>query len=120
MLHQFIGIVRRRMVSALIYSIEGFGAAWKSEEAIKVEIILLPALAITGLMLGETGVERAMLISSLLLIIITELLNTAVEKTIDRISIEKNPLSKKVKDMGSAAVLGAIVHAVVVWSLILL
>jgi len=119
MLSQIIGVIRRRMVSALIYSIEGFGAAWRSEEAIKVEIFLLPILAIAGLIVGDSGVERAMLISSLLLIIITELLNTAIEKTIDRISVEINPLSKKVKDMGSAAVLGAIVHAIVVWFLIL-
>lgn len=120
MLRSLFRLIKRRLVSAFLYSIEGFGAAWKSEEAIKVEVALLPALVIAALWLGETGVERALLIACLLLVIVVELLNTAVEKTIDRISFERNELSKTVKDMGSAAVLGAILNVTIVWALVLL
>lgn len=119
MLKDFLALARRRLISAFRYSLDGFGAAWKSEEAIKVEMALLPILAIAALYLGRSGVERALMVGSLMLVIIVELLNTAIEKTIDRISTAQNELSKKVKDMGSAAVLGAIVHAVVVWGLVL-
>ena len=111
--------MRRRLVSALIYSIEGFGAAWNSEEAIKVEMLLLPILVGLAIYLEPDGLARAMLIGVLILVVVVELLNTAIEKTIDRISTEHNPLSKRVKDMGSAAVLGAIINAVMVWALVL-
>lgn len=120
MIENIFQLLRRRLVSAFLYSIEGFGAAWKSEEAIKVEVILLPILGSAAIYLGTNAVQQALMISSLLLVIIIELLNTAIEKTIDRISIEHNYLSKKVKDMGSASVLGAIVNVVIVWGLILL
>ncbi|MFM8676358.1 MAG: diacylglycerol kinase [Burkholderiaceae bacterium] len=70
--------------------------------------------------MGDTRLEQALMTSSLLLVIIIELLNTAIEKTIDRISIEQNALSKKVKDMGSAAVLGAILNVILVWTLVLI
>lgn len=120
MLRSLFRLIKRRLVSAFLYSIEGFGAAWKSEEAIKVEVVLLPALVMAALWLGQTGVERALLIACLLLVIVVELLNTAVEKTIDRISFERNELSKTVKDMGSAAVLGAILNVTIVWGLVLL
>ncbi len=119
MLKELLGIAHRRLISAFLYSLEGFGAAWRSEEAIKVEIALLPVLVIAAIYVGKSRLEQALMISSLILVVIVELLNTAIEKTIDRISTEQNQLSKKVKDMGSAAVLGAIVHAVVVWGLLL-
>jgi diacylglycerol kinase (ATP) len=115
-----VQLAKRRLVSAFLYSIEGFGAAWRSEEAIKVEVALLPLLVGAAFYVGNTRFEQALLISSLLVVIIVELLNTAIEKTIDRISIEQNHLSKKVKDMGSAAVLGAILNAAMVWSLVLI
>lgn len=120
MLRSLFNLMKRRLVSAFLYSVQGFGAAWKSEEAIKVEVALLPAFVFAALWLGETGVERALLIACLLLVIVVELLNTAVEKTIDRISFERNELSKTVKDMGSAAVLGAILNVTIVWALVLL
>ena len=119
MIRDFVGLARRRLVSAFLYSLEGFGAAWKSEEAIKVEMALLPILIALALIFGQSGVERALLVCSVLAVIVVELLNTAIEKTIDRISTETNPLSKKVKDMGSAAVLGAIVNVVMVWGFVL-
>jgi len=85
-----------------------------------VEVTLLPVLIVAAIYLGDTRLEQALMTSSLLLVIIVELLNTAVEKTIDRISIEQNALSKKVKDMGSAAVLGAILNVILVWTLVLI
>ena len=119
MLKQALALAKRRLVSAFFYSIEGFSAAWHSEEAIKVEIALLPVFLVLAFTLTNDGISRALLIGVLLLVVIVELLNTAIEKTIDRISTENNPLSKRVKDMGSAAVLGAIINAVVVWTLVL-
>lgn len=119
MINGLLQLARRRLVSAFLYSIEGFGAAWKSEEAIKVEVVLLPLLVGIAVYLGRTRLEQAIMISALLIVIIVELLNTAIEKTIDRISIEQNQLSKKVKDMGSAAVLGAILNATMVWAMVL-
>ena len=112
-------LARRRLVSAFFYSIEGFSAAWKSEEAIKVEVVLLPILICAAIYLGDSRLEQALMISSVLLVIIIELLNTAIEKTIDRISHEQNHLSKKVKDIGSAAVLGALLHAIAIWFLLI-
>ena len=120
MLRNLLQLARRRLISAFLYSLEGFGAAWKSEEAIKVEAFLLPWLIAAALYFGDSGTEQAVLISCLFLVLIVELLNTAIEKTIDRISTEHHTLSKTVKDMGSAAVLGAILNTVVVWVLILL
>jgi diacylglycerol kinase (ATP) len=119
MIKGLLQLARRRLVSAFLYSIEGFGAAWKSEEAIKVEVVLLPLLVGVAVYLGRTRLEQAIMISALLIVIIVELLNTAIEKTIDRISIEQNQLSKRVKDMGSAAVLGAILNATMVWAMVL-
>lgn len=81
--------------------------------------MLLPVLIGAAIYLGDTKLGQVLMISSLFLVIIVELLNTAIEKTIDRISIELNHLSKKVKDMGSAAVLGAILNAVTVWAMVL-
>lgn len=119
MIRHILALSRRRLVSAFFYSLDGFAAAWKSEEAIKVEMAMLPILVIVAIHFGESGLARALMISSLILVVIVELLNTAIEKTIDRISFEKNDLSKRVKDMGSAAVLGAIVNVVVIWAFVL-
>lgn len=120
MMRDFAGLLHRRLIAAFMYSIEGFGAAWKSEEAIKVEIVLLPLMIASAIYFGETGIERAVMVASVVAVLIVELLNTAIEKTVDRISTESNPLSKKVKDIGSAAVLGAIINVVIVWAFVLI
>ena len=80
-------------------------------------MVLLTPLA---LWLGNTGVERALLIGSLILVLIVELLNSAVEATVDRISFENHRLAKRAKDIGSAAVMLSLVNAGVVWLLIIL
>jgi diacylglycerol kinase (ATP) len=78
--------------------------------------VLLPL----GLWLGGTGVERALLVSSVLIVLCAELVNTALEAAVDRISLEIHPLAKRAKDIGSAAVMLALVNAGVVWLLVLL
>lgn len=106
-------LFRRRILNTLRFSWDGLLSAWKSEEAIRIEILLFPFVIVGAYYFGETKVEKILMISSGFLIIIVELLNTAIEKTVDRISADQNPLSKIVKDVGSAAVLLAIVNFMV-------
>ena len=98
----------------------GLAAAAKHEDAFRQELILVVLLTPLALWLGNTGVERALLIGSLILVLIVELLNSAVEATVDRISFENHRLAKRAKDIGSAAVMLALVNAGVVWLLIIL
>ncbi len=108
----------RRLVSATKNSITGLGAAWRNEEAFRLEVLLAAILIPSAFWLGETGVERALLIGSVLVVMITELLNTAVEVAIDRIGPEHHELSGRAKDIGSAAVFLSLVLGGVVWGLI--
>lgn len=85
-----------------------------------MELILAVLLTPLALWLGSTGVERALLIGSLIVVLIVELLNSAVEATVDRISFENHRLAKRAKDIGSAAVMLSLVNAGVVWLLIIL
>jgi diacylglycerol kinase (ATP) len=109
----------RRLFNAMRWSIRGFRSTFKNEEAFRQELLLLGVLAPLGYMLGETGVEQALLIGSVLLVLIIELLNTAIETVVDRISSEQHKLSGRAKDQGSAAVFMAVVLVVVVWTLVL-
>ena len=109
-----------RLVNATRWSLAGFRSALRHEEAFRQELALLVLLAPIGLWLGDTGVERALLVGSLLVVLITELLNTAVESVVDRISPEAHALSKRAKDVGSAAVFLSLVCVAVTWGLILL
>ena len=106
------------MLNAIGYSFAGLGAAAKHEHAFRVELILVALLAPVALWLGESGVERALLIGCLLLVLIVELLNSAIEATLDRISFESHRLAKRAKDIGSAAVMLSLVNAAVIWLLI--
>jgi diacylglycerol kinase (ATP) len=108
-----------RVVRAAGYSMSGLNAAFRKESAFRQEVILFVALAPLGAWLGTTGVERALLIGSLLLVLIVELLNSALEAAIDRISRRRHKLSGRAKDMGSAAVYLSILLAMLVWALIL-
>ena len=110
----------RRLIRAGKSSLAGFTAAFKHEEAFRQELLLAVVLLPLGLLLGETGVEKALLAGSLLLVMIVELLNSAVEAVVDRVGLELHPLSGRAKDMGSAAVFLVIVYAIVVWLVILL
>ncbi len=108
-----------RVWRAAGYSAAGFRAAARGEAAFRQELILFVVLAPLGAWLGDNGIERALLIGSLLLVLIVELLNTAVEATVDRIGNERHRLSAEAKDIGSAAVLLSILAAVLTWGLIL-
>ena len=108
-----------RLWNALGYSREGLCAAWKNEAAFREEVLLACVAIPLALYLGNTGVERALLLGSILLILIVEILNSAVEAVVDKASPEKHELAKRAKDMGSAAVLLSLVFAATVWGLVL-
>lgn len=110
------GIVR--IARAFGYSMQGFAAALKNEHAFRQELMLCLVLLPLALWLPLTGVERVLLIGSLFIVLITELLNSAVEAVVDRVSLENHELSKRAKDIGSAAVFLALVLAGIVWGVI--
>jgi len=110
----------RRVLNATQISLAGLAAAARHEDAFRMELILVALLAPVALWLGNSGVERALLIGSLIVVLIVELLNSAVEATVDRISFENHHLAKRAKDIGSAAVMLSLVNAGAVWLLIIL
>ena len=110
----------RRIISAARNSLAGLAAALRHEDAFRQELILAAILIPLGFFLGVNGVERALLVGSVLLVLIVELLNTAIEATVDRVSLEVHPLAKRAKDLGSAAVMLSLVLAASVWLFVLL
>ena len=109
----------RRLINATGYSIDGLAAAARHEDAFRQELILAAVLVPLGLYFGASGVERALLVASVLLVLIVELLNSAVEATVDRVSLDDHNLAKRAKDIGSAAVLIALVLLALVWAIVL-
>ena len=109
----------RSIFNAARNSLAGVAAAARNEGSFQVELAVCVVLLPLGLWLGGTGVERALLVSSVLIVLCAELVNTALEAAVDRISLEIHPLAKRAKDIGSAAVLLALVNAGVVWLLVL-
>ena len=109
----------RRLWNAFGYSIAGFRAAYKHEDAFRQEVHLAAILIPLALWLPASPIGRAMMISSVLLVIVVELINSAIEATVDRCSLDSHDLAKRAKDIGSAAVLVSIVIAIVVWALVL-
>jgi diacylglycerol kinase (ATP) len=110
----------KRLINATHYSIAGFRACFQHEEAFRQEVFALILLIPLGLWLGSTPVERALLIAALLLVPLAELLNTGIEVVVDRVGMEKHPLSGRAKDIGSAAVFLSLVLMLSVWGLVLL
>ncbi len=110
----------QRIINAFGYSIKGFKACYEHEAAFRQELLGLIVLFPLALYLGESGVERALLAGSLLLVLLMELLNSAIEAVVDRFGGEQHELSGRAKDIGSAAVFLAIVLVVLTWSMILL
>lgn len=104
---------------AFCWSMQGICAAFKYEVAFRQEVFLFVLLCPLGFVLGTTVVERVLLVSPLFLVLIVEMLNSALEATVDRISDKKHILSGRAKDMGSAAVLIAMLNAIVIWILVL-
>lgn len=108
-----------RLLNALGYSRDGLAAAWKNEAAFREEVLLAAVAIPLALFLAKTGVDRALLISSILFVLIVEILNSAVEAVVDKASPEHHELAKRAKDMGSAAVLLSLLNAAVVWACVL-
>jgi diacylglycerol kinase (ATP) len=108
----------RHIKNAVIYSWAGLKAAWDNEMAFRTEVIVIALIMPIGIWIGETAVQWALLIGSSMLVLITELLNSAVENVVDRIGRENHLLSKQAKDLGSAAAAVSMLTAVIVWGLI--
>jgi diacylglycerol kinase (ATP) len=109
-----------RLWNAFGYTRDGLRAAWKNEAAFREEVLLAAIAIPLAIFLGRTGVDRALMVGSILLVLIVEILNSAVEAVVDKASPEKHELAKRAKDMGSAAVFLALLNAAVVWLCVLL
>ena len=110
----------RRVWNAMFYSTEGLKAAYRHEDAFRQEVLLALLLIPLALFLPTSGLGKALMIASLFLVLIVELLNSAVEATVDRVSLEHHRLAKRAKDIGSAAVMMSLANVAVVWLLVLL
>jgi diacylglycerol kinase (ATP) len=104
---------------ALRVALQGLAAAWRHEIPFRMEVVALAVLFPVSFWVGKTAVERALLIGSLLLVLIVELLNSALEATLDRVSLEHHPLIGRAKDIASAAVGLSLVNVVAIWGFIL-
>lgn len=107
-----------RVWRATRYSAQGLRAAFAGEEAFRQELLIVAVMTPLGLWLGRSAVERALLVGTLLLTLIVELLNSAVEAAVDRIGLDRHELSGRAKDLGSAAVFVALLLTGMVWLLI--
>jgi diacylglycerol kinase (ATP) len=109
----------RRILNASSYTVQGLITAWKIEHAFRQELLVFVLGTIFAFVLPVSGFERLVLIGVLLLILIVELINSAFEAVVDRISLERHPLSKNAKDFGSAAVGLTAVLAAMTWGTVL-
>lgn len=109
----------KRIFSAFFYSMDGFKAAWRHEHAFRQELVLFVFGTVVALLLKVSAFEKLVLIAVLVLVLIVELINSAIEAVVDRISLERHQLSKNAKDFGSAAVLLACLLAAATWAVVL-
>ncbi len=109
----------KRILNAAVYSWQGLKATYRHEAAFRQELWLTVVLAPAGIYLGDSLLEKALLVCSLLFVLLIELLNSAIEAIVDRIGDEFHELSGRAKDIGSATVLIAIIMAVILWAAIL-
>lgn len=107
-----------RIWNAFNYSLDGLAAAFRLEDAFRQEVLLAVVLIPLALLSGRSGPEKALLVATVLLVLIVELLNSAVEAVVDRVSLERHALAKRAKDIGSAAVLITLVNLATVWLLV--
>ena len=111
----------KRVINAFFYSMEGFGSAYKHEQAFRQEMMLAFVLVPVALILPVGYVGKALMIGSVLLVLITELLNSAVEWCVDLAAQQqRHPFAKRAKDMGSAAVFLSLVNCLIMWVLVIL
>lgn len=109
----------RRIWNALCNSLDGFAAAIRHEDAFRQEMLLAAVLVPIALTLPASGLGKALMIAVVLLVLVVELLNSAVEAAVDRISLENHPLAKRAKDFGSTAVFLSLINVPAVWLLVL-
>lgn len=109
----------RRIANAIRYSIDGFKAAWEHEHAFRQELLVAIIGTVLALALPISAFQKLFLIAVLVLVLIVELINSAIEAIVDRISLERHPLSKRAKDVGSAAVMLATLIAIAAWIVVL-
>lgn len=109
----------RRLINAAGYSLQGFASAYRHEDAFRQEVLLAAILVPIPFMLDVSGVGRALMIAAVLLVLIVELLNSAIEAAVDRISLDRHRLAKRAKDIGSAAVFLSLVNVAIVWALVI-
>ncbi len=109
----------RRLINAFGYSLAGLTAAFQNEDAFRQEVLMAIVLLPLAFVLEKNGIGRALMVGSVFLVLIVELLNSAVEATVDRISLENHRLAKRAKDIGSAAVMLSLINLAAVWGLVL-
>lgn len=110
----------KRIFSAVFYSIDGFRTAWKHEHAFRQELMIAVPGIVGAFFLPVKPLEKLALVGVLLLVMIIELINSAIEAVVDRVSLDRNPLSKNAKDLGSAAVMLSFFLALATWSVIVI
>ena len=110
----------QRMRNALFYSLDGLSAAFRHEDAFRLEVLMALVLIPLAIHTPASGEGKALMVGSVLLVLIVELINSAIEAVTDRVSLEDHVLAKRAKDMGSAAVMLALIDVPVVWLLVLL
>lgn len=109
----------KRIFAAFSYSVDGFKAAWRYEAAFRQELVIVVIGTIVALSLRVSAFEKLMLVALMIFVLIVELINSAIESVVDRISLDPNPLSKSAKDMGSTAVALSILISVAAWATVL-
>ncbi len=110
----------KRFINAIFFSIAGFKATWKHEEAFRQEVMTFVVAVPLAFWLSNNNIERVLLIASVVLVMVVELLNSAVEAVVDRVGVEYHELAGRAKDIGSAAVMLSIMLAIATWLLILI
>lgn len=108
-----------RILPAAGYAWEGLKAAYRNEHAFRQEVVVVAIGTVIALMLSVSGFQKLLLIGSMLFVLIVELFNSAIEAIVDRVSLERHPLSKAAKDMGSAAVMLAVMFSTAAWLVVL-
>ena len=109
----------KRIAAAFFYSMDGFKVAWQNEHAFRQEMLVTVIGTVTALSMKISAFEKLMLVAVLVFVLVVELINSALEAVVDRISLEPHPLSKNAKDLGSAAVALAIAIALAAWGVVL-
>jgi diacylglycerol kinase (ATP) len=110
----------KRILNACYFSAAGFKAVWTHEEAFRQEVLLFVVTTPLAIWLGQTPIEKLLLIGSVVLVLLVELLNSAIEAIVDRVGLERHELSGRAKDIGSAAVMLSLVWAAITWTYILI